>query len=530
MQIITEKDWSKTEIHQKKEWPPELIVLLRILEFSASPKLLLWGNSFLSFFNQSFADIMPEDFDEKAIGEPFPDVLPQVWAQIGRQSKEAMCSNGRIESDIACFLPGANSTEVNCFEFNYSPVLDDKRENLGILIDVCEIASPNSIEFAIMCGNSYLRSLLLYAPFFIALVRGPELRIEFVNHAASEMFPGRKLNGNSFTEAIPEAIEYKLLDLLNNVFRDGQPTRALDSRFCIANGTEETEKLHFINFSLYPIFDSTGDVSSVLIMADDVTQRNLAKQESDRRQHKRIHELRVDAMGTMALTLAHELNQPLAAVSNYVAAALRSIGGAQYELADLLEQALEEVTRAGNVIRHARSLVRLGIAERTCVSIRKACERTVGLFEAADGPSLWVTLNLAPDAAYVFIDEVQFEQVLLNILRNSAEASKNSQKKELVLTTEPAEGGRVRLIFRDFGSGFSDDALVTWLTPPLRHKTSNGLGVGLALSRTILEANRGAINVFNAHNEGAFVVIELARTIHEASVADLFGGDQLMAR
>lgn len=213
-------------------------------------------------------------------------------------------------------------------------------------------------------------------------------------------------------------------------------------------------------------------------------------------------------MGTMAMTVAHELNQPLAAAANYLAAAQLMIGQPSGAPLATLKAAEDEVLRAGDVIRRIRSLVRSGHSERSSVSIEKAYQRAVMLLGTGDVNGSTFALDLGRNATYVMADEIQLEQILTNLFRNAVTAMQTSEHKQVKLITESGVAGKILLTVRDTGPGLPSDMLQT-LFDQVGVSSGTGLGLGLPLTRTLVEANGGTIEASNAPEGGAIFKLEM---------------------
>jgi len=220
----------------------------------------------------------------------------------------------------------------------------------------------------------------------------------------------------------------------------------------------------------------------------------------------------VAAMGTMAGTLAHELNQPLTAASNYVAACeqlvLLAEGRVGTELSQGLGQAEEQIQRAGSIIREARDMLRNLPLKRSRTGVRDLFFRVVDVAQATSEESgTLFTVDIAKDARSVFVNQVQIEQVLLNIIRNANQAMARQANPTIHLEAKAAENGTL-LAIHDNGPGIPRERLAN-LFSASRVGTDTGLGIGLSLSRTIVEAHGGSIVAQNAPDGGASFFIYL---------------------
>lgn len=246
---------------------------------------------------------------------------------------------------------------------------------------------------------------------------------------------------------------------------------------------------------------------------------------SERQEHEhRLHELqaellhisRLSTMGEMASALAHELNQPLAAVANYLQGSRRLLQNISDEcasvIAEALDKAAEQAIRAGEVIQRLRDFVARGETERRIESIKKLIEETGALaLVGAKEKSVRVNFQLDPSIDLVFVDKVQIQQVLLNLMRNALEAMENSDRRELVVATIPAGDGMIAVDVADTGCGVSPD-IASQLFRPFITTKRQGMGIGLSISRTIIESHEGQITA-KANPNGGMIFRFTLRTV-----------------
>jgi two-component system sensor kinase FixL len=231
----------------------------------------------------------------------------------------------------------------------------------------------------------------------------------------------------------------------------------------------------------------------------DLTQRQERERLLHEVQSELLHVSRLSTMGEMASALAHELNQPLSAMTNYLRGSRRLLEGNSDErtalIRDALDKAAEQALRAGQVIQRLRDFVARGETEKRIESITKIMEEASALaLVAAREQSVRVSLRLDPTIDLVLIDKVQIQQVLLNLLRNAIEAMHASARREIIVSTMPAADNMVAVTVADTGSGIAPE-IASKLFQPFVTTKSQGMGIGLSLSRTIIESHGGQINV-----------------------------------
>jgi len=203
------------------------------------------------------------------------------------------------------------------------------------------------------------------------------------------------------------------------------------------------------------------------------------------------------AMGEMASTLAHELNQPLSAIANYTKGASRMLEGSSDERSIMIREAMdgatEQALRAGHIIRHLRDFVARGESERAIESLVKLVEEAIALsLVGTKDQHIHVRFQFHRADAFVLADKIQVQQVLLNLIRNAIEAMQDCIRCELCISTEGAADGTVMISVTDSGTGMAL-GLSSQIFQPFFTTKEQGMGVGLSISRTIIEAHGGRI-------------------------------------
>jgi two-component system sensor kinase FixL len=229
----------------------------------------------------------------------------------------------------------------------------------------------------------------------------------------------------------------------------------------------------------------------------DLTERQKTEARLQELQSELVHISRLTAMGEMASTLAHELNQPLSAITNYLKGSQRLLRGAPDErsatVRDALTRATNQAMRAGQIIRRLRDFVARGESERRVENIIKLVEEASALaLVGVKDSGIRVTFQFDPSIELVLADRVQIQQVVLNLIRNAMDAMEESQVRELMVSVMPDGGNLVRVSVSDTGQGIAPE-ITGQLFQPFITTKRHGMGVGLSISRAIVEAHGGRI-------------------------------------
>ena len=228
----------------------------------------------------------------------------------------------------------------------------------------------------------------------------------------------------------------------------------------------------------------------------DLSERQAAERRLQDLQGELVHVSRLTALGEMASALAHELNQPLTAASNFMKGCLillkrKPIDEAR--LADMISQGADQALRAGQIIRRLRGFVSKGEADRRIESLPQVLEEAGALaMIGARERSVRLRYDIDPRVNLVLADKVQIQQVALNLIRNAVEAMEETPDKTLFVGARPAPDDMVEVYVSDTGHGIRDETAAQLFQPFMTTKP-HGMGIGLSISRTIIEAHGGRI-------------------------------------
>jgi two-component system sensor kinase FixL len=272
--------------------------------------------------------------------------------------------------------------------------------------------------------------------------------------------------------------------------------------------------------------ETKGPMPSYTGFIRDLTQSQETETRLQELQNELVHVSRLTAMGEMASTLAHELNQPLSAIANLLTGSRRLIDRGreadQAKVRDAIDRAAAQALRAGEVIHRMRDFVRRGASERVDESLSKLIEEASALALIGERDrQVDVRLSLDPAADAVYADRVQVQQVLLNLIRNGIDAMQENgaRRKALTITSAMTDQGWSQVSVADTGPGIAPEVLERLFQPFMTTKPQ-GMGVGLSISRSIIEAHGGRIWAEANPGGGALFRFTLPPADHKKETVD----------
>ena len=300
---------------------------------------------------------------------------------------------------------------------------------------------------------------------------------------------------NRLKEGIVEAAHGKLVRFeARHIGKEGQPAS--------------------IDFSLKPVLNDQGEIALIIPEGRDITERKHAEEEAQRMQQESAHVMRLSTMGEMASGMAHELNQPLTALVSYCATALqmtRDMPSLPEGYLDILERASEQAHRAGDIIKHLREFVSKDGNEKTRVVLDELIQGVIDFigWELRDS-ELQISFQPGSLAHEVLINKIQIEQVLINLIRNSIEAIRQADISDgqVDIASHLTADGSIEVSVADNGPGI-DPAVADTLFEPYQTSKETGMGMGLSISRSIIEAHNGKLRADQQRQQGALFYMRI---------------------
>jgi len=269
--------------------------------------------------------------------------------------------------------------------------------------------------------------------------------------------------------------------------------------------------------SVFPIYLSVGAGTLAgkpiyVGIVHDITERKTAEERLRLLQDELSHVARLTEMSQFSAALAHELNQPLTAILNYMNVAKRLLAtsdGPQTKAQEALAKAGEQAQRAGQIIRRLRDFVEKRDSKRTVENINSIAEEAIALgLVGTKATDITLRTEFASNSPPVLVDRVQIQQVMVNLLRNASEAMADSPRRELTVTTAGIDASAVEVAVADTGPGIPDEVASRLFKPFVTTKAS-GMGIGLAISHSIVEAHGGHLRMTPNRGGGTVFRFEL---------------------
>jgi two-component system sensor kinase FixL len=345
----------------------------------------------------------------------------------------------------------------------------------------------------------------------IVVMEASETIVAF-SRSAEEMFgySADEVIGKAVSILMPEPYHSSHSHYVENYRKTGEP-------HIIGTGREVRALRK--DGSVFPVWLSVGEAKSpaghrFIGIIRDLTEQHAAETERRRLETRLEHVSRLSLLGEMAAGIAHEINQPLTAIANYSQAAKNILAHGKSDpetLHTACEGIAEQVERAGDVIKNLRKFVRTREIEKSRLNLNRLIEGVMVLINAdAAHEGIDVETHLHDSELEVSGNAVQLQQVLLNLTRNAVDAMRDNAGREKLLTIETGTGpnGKLEIRVSDRGSGVSS-SLEDAIFHPFFTTKQQGLGVGLAISRSIVEAHGGELTYEARDGGGSTFIVQL---------------------
>ncbi len=408
-----------------------------------------------------------------------------------------------------------------------SPLWDRAGRLIGASKIARDITAQKRATMVLAEREAHLQSVLDTVPDAMIVI-DPRGLMQSFSTTAERLFGYRQdeVSGRPFGMLMPSPFRQQHDDRLARYLASGQRDIIAIGRLAVGLRKDG---------STFPMELSVGEVRSAQRQfftgfVRDLTERQQNQRRLQDLQAELIHVSRFTALGEMASTLAHELNQPLSAVANYLNGARRLLAGGDSAgipmASEAMERAAKQALRAGQIIRHLREFVSHSDSEQRLEPVAKLVEEASALaLVGAKEIGVSVAIEFDPAAEFVFADRIQVQQVLLNLIRNAVESMQETEIRHLVISSRQIDPGTVQLSVADTGGGIRPE-IAGQLFQPFVTTKRLGMGVGLSISRTIVEAHGGRLWAEPNPGGGAIFRLTLKARLAEQETGAQEAGDQ----
>lgn len=457
----------------------------------------------IAYVNASFLELTGYS-ESDVLGLPFECLLayerdrakytPPVIAELPRNALDLCClRQDRTRFDAAVLV---------------SPVCDQDGTLQQYFVSFVDLT-----EHLAKRVKDRLREAEIYqhAPGFIAFSEGPEHRFAFANTAYETLVGRRGLVGQRVADVFPELAKSGFIELLDKVYRSGIGTVGKNTPISLRRGPDGAEETRYLDFIYEAMRDRAGNVIGLFCEGHDVTEARAAAKKLDDAKAQLMHLSRINAMGTMAATLAHEINQPLAAIANYAAgcvAILANSDAPDERLHEGLSAIAAASDRAGKIISRLRDMTKRTTPASEVFDLGMALEEAVDLVRAGGCHNNVSISTQCVSSPVVVGDRIQVQQVMINLLRNACHAAADGPRAGTVLALTQMKDGKACVVVRDNGPGLppdQSDDIFNWT----ESSKPDGMGIGLSVCRTIAESHGGAIVVDYTGSSGTSFTFSL---------------------
>jgi len=374
------------------------------------------------------------------------------------------------------------------------PIRDESGEILGLIRITQDVTANKNARAALKEGEAHLRSIVEAMPDGM-IVMDPDGTVRSFSSAAERIFgyAAAEVVGRNVKMLMPAQDRDRHDGYLERYGRTGE--RRIIGIGRTVTGRRKDGTTFAMDLAVGEA--NVGDHRQFTGFVRDVTARRETQARLVEVQSELLHVARISAMGEMATTLAHELNQPLTAVVNYSEAARQVLADSGIEVpprvTEFLEKAAGQAERAGRIIRRLRAFVERREIERSMEKLNEIVQEAATLAAIGAGTEgIQVQFELADSLAPIRVDKTQIQQVVVNLVRNAIDVLRDAEKRILIVRTAGDGEAAQEVAILDSGPGIAPE-MAERLFQPFATSKKDGMGIGLAVSRTIVEAHGGRL-------------------------------------
>lgn len=527
---ILAKDWNDSKLGPVSTWPEILINTLNIILNTRNPVFMFWGEDNICFYNDGYIPILGFGKHPLVLGQPAKEVWPEIWDKYTYpELKKALDGNAtwNIDQYIPVFRNGETSEAY--FTYGYSPIYLNDGAIGGVIVIATEttekiVAQRELKDFLSSQAleaekkRQALFSVLMHAPVAICVLDGPEHVYSLANEKYYELL-GRKreLIGLTIRKALPDVAGQGFYEILDNVFTTGIPFFGKESPVTV-DLTDGSKKNFYVNFSYQPKYNSDGIIDGIVAVIVDVTFNVVSKSKIENLAKELSDALKIrDEFLSIA---SHELRTPLTSLKIQLHMARKGVDPEKNLLpsAVKLDKTLNTInSQVERLTLLIDDLLDVSRIESGKMSYQFADEDvSILLRDVLDKFSDQITtskyqinLQIEPDVI-INCDRFRIEQVIINLLTNSLKYGAGHPVTISITSNEQF----AILRFTDQGIGIASemqDKIFQRFERAASDKNISGLGLGLYITKQIVDAHQGNINLTSQLGKGSSISVELPR-------------------
>lgn len=503
-------DWESTAIGPVFEWTETLLGAVNMMLSASHPILLLCGPELILIYNDAFRPILT-DRHPHAMGARGREFWTDVWPVVGQQLESVLHAGQTISFQNALVPILRNGKlEEAYFNYNYSPLFEPDGRIAGI-ITICQDVTDAIIADrergaavealrsrqeeldrsvrALHAERGRLLSVVQQAPAFFALLEGPSHVISMVNPLYLKLVGNRDILGKSVANALPEAAEQGYVAMLDEVFATGEPVKGQAARFDVTWAEGQAPDERYVDFVYQPLREEDNSISGIIVLGVDVT-------ETKRTQKALVQNEKLAAVGRLSASIAHEINNPLGAVTNllYLAGLAPSLD----EVRDYLHRADSELRRISAITNQTLSFSKQSAYVKP-TSCAELIDGVVNIYQSRlFNGRVRVEQRIRAHQPITCV-EGEIRQVLSNLVSNAIESMQCSGGRLLLrsrYTTNWSNGKKgISITVADTGAGIHPDVRKKIFEPFFTTKGQSGTGLGLSVSLDIVARHKGLLRV-----------------------------------
>jgi signal transduction histidine kinase len=520
-------DWSRSVIGQPDQWPPTLVSTLAMILHSRHPMFLFWGPHLISFYNDAYLPSFGVGKHPGAMGQPGAELWPEIWPIIGPQIDDVMLgakASWNVDQLVPIFRNG--SIEEVYWTYGYSPVFDPGGEVVATLVVCTETTARVFAERSLVEAHRQaeqarreLHDFLMQAPIGICMLEGPQHRFTLANQTyLSLLFGGRQESeflGKSVREIVPEVESQGFMQLLDRVYQVGEPFDGAKMPIFLTQSDGSLKEL-FINFTYRPKRDAEGNTTGILAIVYEVTdQVNENKEIALLAQNL---QKAITARDTFLGIASHELKTPLTSLKLHMQMSQRLLDakGPQAfsgeKIGRLISNTKTQADRLSRLVDDMLDISRISSGKLAMdiapTDVSQLLGETLERFEPQLAAVHSVLTTDIPAGLVAAADAYRIEQVMTNLLGNALKYAPGAP----VHVRAVAKTDRVLFTVRDEGAGIAAEdqkRIFERFERAVPSSHTSGLGLGLHISRQIVEAHHGQLRVTSVPGEGATFSFDL---------------------